>query len=323
MSRYARRDEIAALDPSTDYERIVYLVGAYESICNPAVARVRAVQDLRRRACFKLLAQTGEFTTRGQKRYDDTALIVSEIAEHGIDSERGHAAIRQMNRMHRRFDIANDDYLYVLGSFIYEPIRWNPVLAWRPSTEAERLANFYFWREVGKRMGIKDIPATYAEMESFYDAYEAAHFRYSPENAQIAEAAIHVFMNWFPRPLHPLIRSGIVALLDDRMRAAFGFRTPPAWWRWTVRRGLRLNAAITRLLPVRKRPYHFTGQRSRTYPNGYQIDQPRQRALEVAEKEILGWDAVPNPAGRLSPSGLFLADCPRVRGQSGDGGQGV
>ncbi|MBK9123918.1 MAG: DUF2236 domain-containing protein [Chloroflexi bacterium] len=274
MSRYARRDEIAALDPSTDYERIVYLVGAYEfpfatqRSLEFALFKTFAVPSI-----SKLLAQTGEFTTRGQKRYDDTALIVSEIAEHGIDSERGHAAIRQMNRMHRRFDIANDDYLYVLGSFIFEPIRWNPVLAWRPSTEAERLANFYFWREVGTRMGIKDIPATYAEMESFYDAYEAAHFRYSPENAQIAEAAIHVFMNWFPRPLHPLIRSGIVALLDDRMRAAFGFRTPPAWWRWTVRRGLRLNAAITRLLPVRKRPYHFTGQRSRTYPNGYQIDQ--------------------------------------------------
>jgi hypothetical protein len=36
-----------------------------------------------------LLDKTGEFYKRTQKRYDDTALIVAEIAKWGYESERG------------------------------------------------------------------------------------------------------------------------------------------------------------------------------------------------------------------------------------------
>jgi hypothetical protein len=35
-----------------------------------------------------LLHATGEFEARSQKRYEDTDLIVSEIVEHGYDSDR-------------------------------------------------------------------------------------------------------------------------------------------------------------------------------------------------------------------------------------------
>jgi hypothetical protein len=56
-----------------------------------------------------LLDRTGEFHQRAQKRYDDTAIILGEILEHGYDSERGRAALRCMNRIHARFAITNDD----------------------------------------------------------------------------------------------------------------------------------------------------------------------------------------------------------------------
>ena len=49
---------------------------------------------------------------------------MAEISKWGYDSERGREALRKMNRAHSRFDISNDDYLYVLSTFIYEPIRW-------------------------------------------------------------------------------------------------------------------------------------------------------------------------------------------------------
>ena len=59
-----------------------------------------------------------------QKRNDDTALIVAEMAKWGYDSERGREELRRMNHAHSRFDISNDDYLHVLSTFIYEPVRW-------------------------------------------------------------------------------------------------------------------------------------------------------------------------------------------------------
>jgi hypothetical protein len=85
---------------------------------------------------------------------------VSEITEHGYDNERGRAAIERINALHGRFRISNGDFLYVLSSFIYEPIRWIARFAWRPMREHERLALFYFWREVGQRMSIHSLRTT-------------------------------------------------------------------------------------------------------------------------------------------------------------------
>jgi hypothetical protein len=52
--------------------------------------------------------------------YDNTDLIVSELMEWGYGSDRGKRALRRMNQLHGWFDIANDDFLYVLSTFIYE-----------------------------------------------------------------------------------------------------------------------------------------------------------------------------------------------------------
>ena len=54
-----------------------------------------------------------------------------------------------MNQIHGRFKISNDDLLYVLSTFVFEPIRWNARFGWRPLIEAERPASFHFWVGVG------------------------------------------------------------------------------------------------------------------------------------------------------------------------------
>src|SRR5438874_7661916 len=141
--------QIRVLDPERDHQRIVFLSTRYEfpfdttralefalfrTFCVPAVSA--------------LLDRTGEFFTRAQKRYDDTDIIVSELMEWGYDSERGKRALRRMNQLHGRFEIGNNDLLYVLSTFVFEPIRWNARFGWRVMCEQERLAMFYFWREV-------------------------------------------------------------------------------------------------------------------------------------------------------------------------------
>ena len=72
----------------------------------------------------RLLKQTGEFTERTQKRYDDTALILDTVLEHGLASEPGRTTIRRMNQMHGAYPISNDDKRYVLCTFVTSPIRW-------------------------------------------------------------------------------------------------------------------------------------------------------------------------------------------------------
>ena len=85
--------------------------------------------------------------------------------EHGYDSEHGTRAIARMNAIHGRLKISNADFLYVLSTFVFVPIDWVARFGWRPLVEGERTALFHFWRGVGTRMHIADIPADYAEFE--------------------------------------------------------------------------------------------------------------------------------------------------------------
>ena len=204
--RHPVLDEIRALDPERDHQRIAFLTALHEFPWDTTRALELAL--FRTFAVAKgtgLLASTGEFTTRTQKRYDDTALILAEILEHGYDSERGKAALRQMNRMHGRYSIPNDEFLYVLSTFVYEPIRWNERFGWRPLLQQEKQASFHFWREIGRRMGIRDLPTDYDAFERYNRDFARAHFRYAPENHALAVATRDLFLGWYlPRPLWPI-----------------------------------------------------------------------------------------------------------------------
>ena len=124
MNRWLR--EIASLDPERDAQRIVFIDASLEFPWDTqrslelAFYRTFAVPSI-----AELLDSTGEFTGRAQKRYDDTQLLISAFSEFGYDSDFGKRAIRRMNQIHGRFEIANEDYLYVLSAMVLEPLRWN------------------------------------------------------------------------------------------------------------------------------------------------------------------------------------------------------
>jgi hypothetical protein len=273
MSRFATRDEIETLDPQADHQRIVYLASQYDfGFSNQRALEFALFKTYAAPRMTAILASTNEFVKHGQKRYDDTALIIAEIVEHGYDSERGRAAIRRMNNIHRHFPIENEDFLYTLSVFIYEPIRWNALLGWRRFTEKEKTALFYFWREVGLRMNIKDIPDTTDAFERWSLDYEQRYFVYADTNRLIADATIAIFAGWMPSFLRWAVHPSVVALVDDRTREAFGYTKQPAWLTALLKGVLRLRAGIIRLLPANRQPYQFTRQKNRTYPTGYQIE---------------------------------------------------
>lgn len=273
MRRVTILEQIRALDPERDHQRIVFLSTCWEFPFDTTRALEFA---LFRTFCVPsisaLLDRTGEFHNRAQKRYDDTDLIVSELMERGYDSERGRSALRQMNRQHGRFAIANEDFLYVLSTFAFEPIRWNARFGWRPMCEAERLAMFHFWREVGCRMGIRDIPGDYAEFERYNIEYERRHFRFTEANRRVGAATVEMFASWFPRLARPLVRRGIYALLEDAVIDGFGFPRPSPTMRRALAASLKLRARLAGWLPARRRPRLRTEMKHRSYPTGYQIE---------------------------------------------------
>jgi hypothetical protein len=219
-----------------------------------------------------VLNGSGEFAARAQKRYDDTDLIVSEIVENGFDSERGRRAIERMNAIHARFRIANEDFLYVLSTFVFEPIRWNARFGWRLMTEAERLAWFGFWRHVGEGMAIAGIPADYDAFERFNLDYETANLRFTPANRRVALATREMFAGWFPVFTRPLVRVAINGLLDETLLKAFDLEPAPRWLSRSAELALKARARALRWLPKRRRPHLRTRLPRADYPQGYRIE---------------------------------------------------
>jgi len=266
--------EIRGLDPVADHSRIVYLDTCFEFPWDTtrslelALFRTFAVPSV-----AEVLDRTGEFGRAAQKRYDDTDLILSTIVEAGYDTEAGKRAIRQMNRIHGRFEIANDDFLYVLSSFVFEPIRWNARFGWRPLIEAETRATFEFWLEIGRRMAIRGIPGEYAELERFNEEYERERFRRTEATERVGRATRDMFLSWFPGLPRRFGAQAIYALMDERLLDAFGFPHPAPALRTAVETSLRARGRFVALLPARRRPRHRTQRRTRTYGREWQLER--------------------------------------------------
>lgn len=264
-----RLRRIAELDPIADAQRIYRLSAGFEfpwdyrrslelalfgTYCVPSISR--------------LLDATGEFAARPQKRYDDTVLLMAELAEHGCDSVRGREALRVVNRAHGRYAISSEDMRYVLSTFVYEPIDWIDAYGWRPLHPHERLAAFHHYRDVGRRMGIAGIPADFAEFRAFKAAYEREHFAFSPSNRRIGTATMELFCSWYPAPLRPAVRRALLSLLPEPMLVAFGFPAAGPRTAALARAGLRARSRLVRWLPPRRRSKLAREPRNRTYP-GY------------------------------------------------------
>ncbi|MGQ0560973.1 MAG: oxygenase MpaB family protein [Gemmatimonadota bacterium] len=256
MGRFDILRQIEQLDPERDHQRIVHFSFGYEFPWDS----IRALEiALYRSYCVPsisgLLHRTREFYDHTQKRYDDTSIIVSELCEWGYESERGQAALARMNWAHGHYRISNDDFLYVLSTFIFEPIRWIDAFGWRRTSRNEQLGYYWFWRAIGTRMGILDIPQSYEEFEAWARAYERAQFRFDT-NKGVGSATRDLFASWFPRSFTPVVRYSVSAMLDDAMIGAFGFPKPLPFTRPLLRASLKLRGAAVRVLPPRSGAKH-------------------------------------------------------------------
>lgn len=270
-SRWLR--EIRGLDPEQDCRRIVFLDTFHEFPFDTTRALELAFfKTFAAPRIAELLASTGEFTERGQKRYDDTDLLISAFSEDGWDGDLGKRALRRMNQIHGRFPIENDDFLYVLSAMVLEPIRWNERFGWRPWIEAERLAQFHFWRQIGRRMAIRELPDSFGELEAYNVDYERTQFEPTEAGKRLAIAQRDVFLAWFPWLPNAIGARAISALLDERTLDALALVRPTRAERQALEAALRVRARVVRLLPARARPRLRTPMKRRSYPDGYAID---------------------------------------------------
>ena len=274
MTRAHWLARIAELDPVEDHEEVYRISFLHEfpwdlnQALSFALFRTYAVPSIGR-----LLFETGEFTARTQKRYDDTVLLLEEALVQGLGSERGRAAVRRVNQMHAMYAISNDDMRYVLCTFVVVPIRWMEELAWRPFCEAEKVASAEYYKALGRLMGIKGVPATWQEFAEVMDAYEARTFGYDEGARRVADATLDLLCTFPPNHLLPAaaVKRFSYALMDDALLDAFGYPRPTAAVRWAARAALRARGFALRLSRPRLRPYYgHELPQVRSHPDGYE-----------------------------------------------------
>jgi hypothetical protein len=273
-----RRDywlrQTEGLDPATDYREISRILVQHEFPWDMTMAlsfalfRTYAVPGIGR-----LLNQTGEFENHVQKRYDDTALLLEAPLQHGFDSEQGRTALRRINGMHRAYDIPNHEMLYVLSTFVVVPNRWMSDYGKRGFTAKEQAAGVTYYRELGRRMGIKNIPGTYEEFEHLMDSYEAEHFAYDPANRKVADSTLALMATFYPAP-RLVMNAFARSLMDEPLLRAFEYKRAPWVMRVLGPWSLRMRGRVLRFFPARKNPKRvedFAWVRS--YPLGHVLER--------------------------------------------------
>jgi hypothetical protein len=265
------------MDPVADHRQVVVELATHEfpwdtlNALSFALFRTYAVPSI-----GVLLHDTGEFTERVQKRYDDTGLLLEEILAHGLGSPRGRSAVRRVNQMHARHDIGNDDMRYVLATFVVVPTRWIDRFGYRPYTDVERRAVVEYYRELGRHMGIRDVPEDYAGFARLLDDYERTHFAFDARARKVADATLDLMTTFPPNNLAParLVKRFSFALMDDPLLQAFGYPVPSRPERALFLGLMAVRRRLLRHLPARRRPkWAKDFGYFRSYPDGYEIDR--------------------------------------------------
>ena len=222
----------------------------------------------------ELLVRTGHIHATPLKRSVDTGLYMYELFAAGFDSRTGRDVVRALNKMHHRWAIEADDYLYVLTAFMVVPKRWIDQYGPKPITPAELHASVRFYRELGARMAIHNLPRTYRDAETIFDSYEADHVAYSDAGHQLMEATQEVMALQLPRPLKPFGRLLTRLILDDYVARAVGLAPAPGVGQAAMRAITRLRRAVTRWRPETDRASWFVPGDPVTdvYPHGYTVD---------------------------------------------------
>ncbi len=193
---------------------------------------------------------------RGNERANNTTADIFGWMHHGPDSEIGAASLARVKRIHDslapRWGMPNHVLLYTLCCDTLAPDRFMALIGGPRFDKHERAAQVAFWRAVGKRLGIEDVPETWEEMERHALAYEKSeHFVFSPYGRSAAKRFIDEFCErWFPVRLRWLGRTLVLALTEQRTLEVHGFKAPPRVLVRLIRAAIALQVHLAfHLLP--------------------------------------------------------------------------
>jgi hypothetical protein len=172
-----------------------------------------------------LIRATGKAETQPVLRYFDTYVLLANVLEWGVDSDRGRRALARMQDIHSRYVIPSEGMKYILLETAFSWLRGADAIAHRPLLEVERLGFFNAYVELGQAMGIPELSFDYAAMLAWADAFNQDNCGFHESKQQAYErsvggslAKVHdvSLATWF--------RTCLRAAMDAPFREAVGER---------------------------------------------------------------------------------------------------
>jgi hypothetical protein len=115
-------------------------------------------------------------------------------------------------------------------------------------SELEEVAIFTYWKEIGNRMGIKDIPDTLEELEIWTFEYTKKNVYFTKNNKMCAESTMRLFLRNVPLFMRGFAQHAAVSLFEERSRLALGYEKPPRWISRLVASAFHIRRFIIRHL---------------------------------------------------------------------------
>lgn len=193
----------------------------------------------------KLLVQTQQLSTgqHAPKRSVDTNVLLYEIFGNPPTNPRANQALGRLNYIHSLYrksgKILDDDMLYTLSLFAWEPIKWMKRYEWRELTPLETCAIGTFVKSMGDAMEISYdvLPSSktgwqdglhwLSELGDWTENYEKRIMVPHDDNHATAECTTALLVSVLPKPLHTMARSLVISIMDERLRKAMIYDKPP------------------------------------------------------------------------------------------------
>ncbi|KAJ7675434.1 hypothetical protein B0H17DRAFT_1080746 [Mycena rosella] len=249
--KYSAKFQARTLTPE-EAQEVVQLSGLYdmpklsEYALSLALFSTYAIPTI-----SKLLYDTKQLGAQEHvaRRYSDTDILISTwiacpIAGRLVnaapgspaDDPRASIALARTNWLHSKYKISNEDYLYTLGLFAFEPTRWAALHGWRPLSPLERYAAFIYWAEIGRKMNIKNIPSTAEEFAAWLLAYEKEYMVPAQTSHDVANLTMGELLFMVPDRfgLRSFLEGIVTSLLKDRVRIAMMQPEPPKYASYLV-----------------------------------------------------------------------------------------
>ncbi|EFA82351.1 hypothetical protein PPL_04776 [Heterostelium album PN500] len=236
-------DEIIKFVVGYDFPFEMFLVlnfVSYRTFCSPTIAGV--------------YAKTGGIVNDTDKRACDTDLLMHIWMDYGLDS-----TIHGLHSAKTR----NVDFVFVIACLVIDSIQFANDYGWRSIEEKEKQAIWEFYRRVGERMEIKDLPKNLEDCYKIVDKYteDERSARITEDGIALTEAITKLVCQWYYFIPQSIIRTA-VSVVIYQMGATFqrklGLTKPTFVQSLFVNTILQIRRALLNVVPLRTEPYKLS-----------------------------------------------------------------